>query len=290
MTGVRGAALEVVDPGPLCLVQDLGRPGLGRVAVGRSGAFDRAALRLANRLVGNDEGAAGLEALVRGPTLRARRPALVAVTGAAGPVTIDGRPADRGSPLWLSAGATLAVGPATHGLRAYVAVRGGLDVPRALGSAARDTLSGLGPDPLRAGDRLALGAAGPGAALVDHVPPVARADEVTVLRVVIGPDDDVVGAVGIAALLATTFTVAPASDRVGLRLTGPPVPRPDRREVPSAPLVRGAIQVPPDGRPVVMGPDHPVTGGYPVAAVVVDSDTDRCGQVRPGDRVSFRDG
>lgn len=290
MIGSRDAVLAVVDPGLLCLVEDLGRPGLGRVAVGRSGAFDRSALRLANRLVGNDEGAAALEAVGSGPTLRALRPALVAVTGASGPVTVDGRPADRGSPLWLTAGDELVVGPATGGLRAYIAVRGGLDLPRVLGSAARDTLSGLGPDPLRPGDALAVGPSGESPVAVDHVPPAPPGDGVTVLRVVLGPDDDVIGAPGVAALLTTTFAVAPDSDRVGVRLTGPPVPLPPVGVMASAALVRGAIQLPPDGRPVVMGPDHPVTGGYPVVAVVVDADTDRCGQVRPGDRVTFRVG
>jgi allophanate hydrolase subunit 2 len=198
-----GPVLEVVDPGALTTVQDLGRPGYGRVAVGRSGAFDRDALALANRLVGNPEGAAGLEAVLAGPVLRALRPVLVAVAGAPGPLTVAGRPADRGSPLGVGTGEVLVVGPASAGVRAYVAVRGGLAVPHVLGSAATDTLSGLGPAPLAAGDLLVAGPAGAGAVHVDHVAVSPPADP-TVLRVIPGPDDDRVGAAGLATLLGST--------------------------------------------------------------------------------------
>jgi biotin-dependent carboxylase-like uncharacterized protein len=281
------ADLVVVDPGPLCTVQDLGRPGFGRLAVGRSGAFDRAALRLGNRLLGNDEGAAGLEAVLVGPTVRATRGLFACITGAAGPLWLDDRPVDRGAPVWLAAGATLRVGPATRGLRSYLAVRGGLDVPPTLGSASSDTLSGLGPPALRAGDRLDVAGAAVASVRVDHVPVPGPPDPV-VLHVILGPDDDLVAAAGLDVLLGTTFTVAPASNRVGLRLSGCAVPRPAADGLPSAPLVRGAVQLPPDGQPVIMGPDHPVTGGYPVPVVVADADTDVCGQLRPGAHVRFR--
>jgi biotin-dependent carboxylase-like uncharacterized protein len=281
-----GPALEVLDPGALCTVQDLGRPGLGRLAVGPSGAFDRGALRLANRLVGNDEGAAALEAVLVGPRLRALRATSVCVTGALGPLTVDGHPVDRGSPIALHAGQVLEVGPAARGLRAYVAVRGGVAVRPVLGSASTDTLSGLGPPPLRATDVVAAGTRVRGPVSVDHVP-LRRHPDRLVLRVVLGPDDDRVGPAGLATLLGATFAVGADSNRVGLRLDGPAVTRLDGSELPSAPTVRGALQVPPDGRPVLLGPDHPVTGGYPVAAVVVDDDLDGCAQLRPGDFVAF---
>ncbi|MGE3812115.1 MAG: biotin-dependent carboxyltransferase family protein [Candidatus Nanopelagicales bacterium] len=277
--------IEVVAPGPLALVEDLGRPGRAAIGVARSGAFDRGSLRLANRLVGNDEGAAGIETLAGGLALRATVPLVVAVTGADGPVSARGpagavRQLPRRSPLHLAAGDVLELGAPSTGLRSYVAVRGGLAVPRTLGSASFDTMSGLGPAPLAVGDRLPLGSAVLGAPHVDHAParPAAPA-----LRVLPGPRDDWFGEAGLAALAGTAWAVSPASDRVGVRLDGDPLGRTRSDELPSEPMVPGALQVPPDGRPVLLGPDGPTTGGYPVIGVVVDADLDRVAQLRPGE-------
>ena len=281
--------IVVEAPGALALVQDLGRPGWAALGVAPSGAFDRAALRLAHRLVGNPEGAAGIEALGGGLTLLADAAVVVAVTGADGPLTIvrDGarRQASRRSPLHLGAGDRLEVGPPTTGLRSYVAVRGGLAVPRVLGSASFDTLAHLGHAPLAAGDMLPVGGEVVGDPHVDHAPHRPRTGPV---RVVPGPREDWFALDALASLTATPWEVSPASDRVGVRLQGPAlVRRTPGAELPSEPMVVGALQVPPDGRPVLLGPDRPSTGGYPVLAVVVDDDLDRVAQLRPGHVVRF---
>jgi KipI family sensor histidine kinase inhibitor len=280
-------ALEVVQVGPLALVQDLGRQGHASVGVSPSGAADRAALRLANRLVANDdEGAAGIEVLLGGLAVRAHGLRTVALTGAAAPADVDGTPVGHDCVLTLHPGQTLTLGPPPTGLRTYLAVRGGLDVAPVLGSSSTDTLSGLGPQPLAEGDVLDVGPE-PGLPWLVDVAPVATPTGVTVtLRAIPGPRADWVD--DVVALARTPWTVSSRSDRVGVRLSGEPLRRVDRGELPSEGMVRGAIQVPPGGEPVVFLADHPVTGGYPVVAVVVDADVDRAAQARPGQSVQFR--
>jgi biotin-dependent carboxylase-like uncharacterized protein len=270
----------------LVLVQDAGRPGQAAIGVGRSGAADRSSYDLANRLVGNTHGAAALEVVLGGLEIEAvDGAAWLAVTGAPAPLLVDGRPEPTGAVLALRPGSRLALGQPADGLRSYVAVRGGLDVPAVLGSRARDTLAGLGPTPLDADDVLPVGGEIADDIRVDAVPP-QRYDDRPVLHVVRGPRDDWVRDPD--RLTAITWTVAPDSDRVGVRLTGGRLDLADpARQLPSEGAVRGAIQVPPGGEPVVFGPDHPVTGGYPVMAVVVDADTDRLAQLRPGEQVRF---
>lgn len=280
-------ALEVLAPGPLTTVQDLGRPGWARAGVGSSGAADRGSARLANRLVGNPEGAAVLEVTLGGLAARALRPLTVALTGATVPATVDGTPVGGCAPLELRPGAVLRLGTATSGLRAYVGVRGGADVPPVLGSRSTDGLAGLGPAPLVAGVRLAVGPAPADPPPVDVAPVRPRSSPPT-LRLDLGPRADwfLPGPTGRG--LDATFVVGQDSDRVALRLDGPPVAREDRGELPSEGLVRGAVQVPPDGRPVLFLADHPVTGGYPVLGVVREEDVDVAAQLRPGDRVRLR--
>jgi len=276
----------VVRRAGLALVQDAGRPGQAAIGVGRSGAADRSSYDLANRLVGNASGAAALEIALGGLELQAvEGTAWVAVTGAPAPLLLDGRPEPTGAVLALRPGARLALGQPAAGLRSYVAVRGGIGVSAVLGSRSRDTLAGLGPEPLAEGDVLPLGADVVDDIRVDAVPPQAY-DVRPLLRVVSGPRDSWVRDVDVLA--AVTWTVAPDSDRIGVRLTGGRLELADEgRQLPSEGAVRGAIQVPPGGEPVVFGPDHPVTGGYPVVAVVVDADTDRLAQLRPGEQVRF---
>ena len=280
-------ALEVVEVGPLALVQDLGRPGHAAVGVPRSGAADRAALRLANRLVANDdEGAVAIEVLLGGLTVRAHGVRTVALTGAPAPATVDGAPVAHFSVLTLRPGQTLSLGPPPTGLRTYLAVRGGLQLDDVLGSAAGDTLSGLGPAPLRPGDVLAVGPEPKNPWLLDLAPVAPPTGAPVTLRAIRGPRADWVA--DPTALARTTWTASSRSDRVGMRLEGEPLRRTEKRELPSEGMVRGAIQVPPGGEPVVFLADHPVTGGYPVVAVVVDADVDRAAQVRPGQSVRFR--
>jgi biotin-dependent carboxylase-like uncharacterized protein len=293
-------ALRVVRVGPLATVQDLGRPGRAQLGVTRSGAADRAALRRANRLVGNVEPAAGLEVLLGGLEVVAGAHLVIAVCGAGCPVRLDGRPAPRDAVLDLPPGARLELGTATTGLRAYLAVRGGLAVPAVLGSRARDTLADLGPPPVRAGDLLPVGPSGavPGADVagwptveVSPAAPAAGPAELVVLPAAPGPRLDWLAADAVRALWSARWTVSPDSDRVGVRLIGPVLDRTASRrdaELPSEGLTRGAVQVPPGGQPVLFLADHPVTGGYPVVAVVLDADVDRAAQLRPGQQVGFR--
>jgi biotin-dependent carboxylase-like uncharacterized protein len=171
-----------------------------------------------------------------------------------------------------------------RGVRSYLAVRGGVTVPPVLGSRSTDTLSGIGPAPLRAGDRIPVGTSGGDVVGASAAEPAPR----TVLPVRLGPRDDWFTPAARAALLAATWTVRPESDRVGVRLDGPVLARARPGELPSEPTLPGAVQVPPDGRPIVFGPDAPVTGGYPVIAVVTDLDP--AAQLRPGASVRFRPG
>jgi biotin-dependent carboxylase-like uncharacterized protein len=274
--------LTVLSPGPLTTVQDRGRPGLGGIGVGRSGAADRGAAALANRLVGNDPGAAVLEATLGGLVVRAEADLVVVTTGARCP----GSPV-HAAPGLLRAGTTLALGTPVAGLRTYLAVRGGIAVAPVLGSRSTDVLSGLGPPPLRTGDVLRVGdPAGPPPGV--DVAPVAdpAAGEVTV-RLLPGPRADWLTAAALDALPGP-WTVTADSNRVGLRLAGPRLDRRVEDELASEGLVRGALQVPPSGAPVLFLADAPVTGGYPVAGYVVDDDVDRCAQLRPGQTLRFR--
>jgi biotin-dependent carboxylase-like uncharacterized protein len=268
--------IEVVAPGPLTTVQDLGRRGYTALGVSRSGAADRASYRLANRLVGNEEGAPALEVTMGGLVLRADEPVTVAVTGA--PCHVD-----MNAPFVLEGELVLSA-PAT-GLRSYVAVRGGLEVVPVLGSCSADTLSGIGPAPLAAGDRLVVHPAAGEWPGVDLAPVPALAKD-PVLRVVLGPRDDWFASLD--PLLSSAFRVTQDCSRVGVRLDGPPLARARDGELASEGMVAGALQVPPDGRPVLLLADHPTTGGYPVVAVVVEEDLPRAGQLRPGDRVRFQ--
>lgn len=275
----------VEKPGSLTLIEDLGRPGYAHLAVPRSGAADRPACIRANRLVGNPDGAAVLEMTLLGARLRFEAETVVALAGA----DMDARLDDVGVPLdtlvTARAGQVLACFAARRGVRTYLAVAGGIAAPLVLGSSAHDLLSGLGPPPLRAGDRLAPGdahgAEGPAA------PAPVIADE-PLLRFLPGPRDDWFVPAALRDLVAHPFIVSPDSNRVAIRLQGPALARAVERELPSEGLVPGGIQVPAGGQPVVMLADHPTTGGYPVIGVVLPQDLWMLAQARPGSRVRFR--
>jgi biotin-dependent carboxylase-like uncharacterized protein len=279
--------LTVLAPGPLATIQDLGRVGWAAIGVTRSGAADRASAALANRLVGNAPAAAVIEATAGGLRIRAEVGVLVAVTGALAAVHVNDAPMPMNGPVRVPPGGVLTLGRPAIGLRTYLAVRGGIDVVPVLGSRSTDTLSGLGPAPLGAGDRLAVGAASGDEPFVD-VAPVAAPAPAPVLRVLPGPRRDLLAPDAWPTLLRARWTVSSDSDRVGVRLTGPALLRADETELPSEGLVPGAIQVSPDGAPVLFLADHPVTGGYPVLAVVVTADLPVAAQLRPGDEARFR--
>ncbi|MGV9543466.1 5-oxoprolinase subunit C family protein [Nocardia beijingensis] len=280
--------IVVESVGPLATIQDLGRPGWFDSGVGPAGAADRGSLRLANRLVGNPEGHAAVEVLLGGLALHAEEHVMLAVTGAPAPATVDGRPVGHASVLELEPGQALRLGHASVGLRSYVAVRGGLDVPETLGSRSRDTMSGLGPEPLRKGDRLPIGTSPHTIPVVDFAPVAALPAGVVTVRAVLGPRDDWFA--DPAALFAGEWEISTDTDRIGARLerrSGPPLTRKVTRELPTEGMALGSIQVPPSGQPVIFLADHPITGGYPVIAVVIDADVDAIAQTRPGQPVRF---
>lgn len=296
----RGHYLVVETAGLQALIQDRGRPGRADVGISSSGALDRSAADRAARLVGNMPGTACLESVLGGLSLRAAGDQVLAVTGAAVELEVvstesteDGWRPRTGLPFALKDGQTLRVGAPSDGLRVYVAVRGGIDVPAVIGSRATDTLAGLGPTALSDGDRLAVGR-DPGTA-VDWPLEVAGApvDEKTSpsgpleVRVVLGPRDDWFTPEALESFQEQEWVVAAASDRVGARLEGQELARSIERELPSEGTVPGSIQVPASGLPVVFLRDHPVTGGYPVIACVLEADLDLMAQAAPGRTVRF---
>jgi biotin-dependent carboxylase-like uncharacterized protein len=277
------AELIVVAPGPSTTVQDGGRPGYAAMGVSESGAFDRGAYEAGRRLLGNSAGAAALEVVLGGLTVRATAATSGVVTGGFAPVTIGDRTLGYAEVFELEPGEELRVGYCTRGIRIYVSFEGGIDVPTVLGSRSTDTLSGLGSAALRADNALPLGEATPSDPAQSAIPVSPTGGTVT-LDVLRGPRTDWL----IDPDLAGEWTVSPASNRVGVRLSGPVVGLNRMGELPSEGVVRGAIQVPPGGQPVIFGPDHPTTGGYPVVGVLTDASCDALAQLRPGQRVRLR--
>jgi biotin-dependent carboxylase-like uncharacterized protein len=282
------AELTVVRPGALTTVQDAGRTGHAHLGVPRSGALDAPALRLANRLLGNPADAAVLETTLTGCAVRPDAPVTVVVGGAPCPVTVDGRPAPWGSPVRVPAGALLDAGQATSGLRSYLAFAGGVAADPVLGSRSTDLLSGLGPAPLIEGARVRLGRAAPGTPpAVPVAPPWPAPPAELVLPVRFGPRADWFTPAALRTFRTAVYTVSAQSNRIGLRTEGPALERALEGELPSEGMVLGAVQVPPDGRPVVFLHDHPTTGGYPVIAVVPERYLAAAAQAIPGTPVRF---
>ena len=288
-------SLEVLRPGLQLLIQDLGRPGFASMGVSAAGAADRTALTTANRLVGNAESAAGLESFGGGVLLRSTGDGVAAVTGGSGSITVtalDGTVLTPrlGEAFALSDGDELELGPAERGVRRYLAVRGGIDVETALGSSSADTLAGLGPAIVDKGATVGVHDPRTAPHLVDPTPARPRdlpqAGETVEMTLTLGPREGWFTDAGIETLLSQEWTVTHESDRVGLRLSGEvPLDRARTGELPSEGAVTGALQVPPNGQPVLFGPDHPLTGGYPIIASV--DDLDLAAQLPPGVKLRF---
>ena len=274
--------LEVLATGPLALIEDLGRPGLAASGVSRSGAADRRAHWLANRLLGNPDDRATIEVAFGGFTARVHGgPIDIAVTGADTTPRVNGKRCGTNAIAHVPDGAVITLGRPATGVRSYLAVRGGIDVDPVLGSRSYDVLAKIGPAPLAVGDLLAVGAGAGAYPEVDQAPVATIPGGVVELRVTPGPRDDWFAEPDL--MVRTNWLVSNRTDRVGMRLVGMPLDyvHPGRR-LPAEGAVRGAIQVPPDGFPIILGPDHPVTGAYPVVGVVVADDVDLLAQVRPG--------
>ena len=280
--------IEVLRPGLCDLVMDLGRPGRGALGVPAGGAADPAALAAANRLVGNDASAAGLEISLSGPRLQFPLGGVAALTGARFAASrSSGAPVAWNETLVLAAGEALTLDRPEAGCRCWLALRGGLVVPQVMGSRSTFLPSGFGGHcgrPLQAGDVLRCGTPAEDMRLLRASPPTGEADGS--LRVVAGPQAGQFDDAGLAAFFGSAYRVDSASDRRGLRLTGAPVSH-RRAEQPSQGVLPGAIQVPPDAQPIILGWDGPVTGGYPVIAGVISADMPRLAQLKPGDAIRF---
>jgi antagonist of KipI len=278
--------IEVVKAGRWTTVQDRGRPGFGRFGIPTGGAADCFAASVANRLVGNHLDAALLECTAIGPTLRFREDSVVAVTGGQVAGTVGWRA------ISVTAGSTLELGPIGPGLRAYLAVRGGIDVPIVIGSRSfcqRGAFGGLGR-PLAEQDRLPIGDLHdgeplPGAWPGSHRPPLSGPWEI---RVIAGPHTDAFDDSAPRRLIAVACRITPDLDRMGMRLETPGL-RLQPGEILTTPITAGAVQVTPAGGLIVMLADHPTTGGYPVIATVITADLPSLAQARPGDTVRFRE-
>lgn len=280
--------IEVLRAGLCDLVMDQGRPGYGALGVPAGGAADPLALATANRLVGNDRGAAGLEVTLTGPELHFPAGGVVALAGARFSATrSSGAAVPWNAPLVLAAGESLELGRVEAGCRCWLAVRGGVTVPPLLGSRSTFLPGGFGGHAgraLQAGDRLDTGAPAGDMHLLRAQPPADMAE--APLRVVAGPQVGLFDDAGLATFFGGRFRVDAATDRRGVRLSGPAVTH-ARSELPSQGVLPGAIQVPPDGQPILLGWDGPVTGGYPVIGTVIEADWPRLAQLKPGDAVRF---
>jgi len=288
--------IEVIKPGLLTTFQDAGRPGFAHFGIGRSGAFDAPARRIANALCGNPDDACALEITLSGPRLRMREAACIAVTGAPIPFRIDGIEQPMWAPVPVPAGATIDLGTMSSGCRSYLAVRGGFDLAPVLGSRSVDVNAKLGPHAgraLGAGDVLPIAAA--------DVREDARArptwwidprpwfdqDAQAPLRLLPGNHLDALTESSRESLFSETFRVRADSNRTGLRLDGPPLELARPIEMISEGCVPGLLQLPPSGQPIAFGPECPVSGGYPRIGQVAVVDMPRLAQLRPGDAVRF---
>jgi antagonist of KipI len=268
--------IHVITPGFLTTVQDLGRFGWAHFGISASGAADALALRAGNLLVGNAENAAALEMTLVGGEFQFEGDAVVALTG-----SDFGGGIPSWTPVLVKSGQTLRCGPSTGGARGYVAVRGGLDVPRVMGSASVHVMTGVGGRPLAKGDTLTIGAAH-----VRRSRPAARNTPCysprTSLRVTPGPQ----AGWFTGDLYTGAYTVSEESNRMGIRLNGPALANPGGHMITEG-VPLGAVQIPPDGQPIVLFVEHQTTGGYPKPANVISADFWRLGQLRPRDEVRF---
>jgi KipI family sensor histidine kinase inhibitor len=291
----RAATMEVLSVGLPVLFQDLGRSGQASQGISMSGALDRASFKAANRLVGNSPDAAALEVTLGGLSLRMHGRAVIGVTGA--PVTISlidvngtKLKAPMNQALALDDGDVVTLAAPLSGMRSYLAVRGGLDVAPVLGSIATDTLAQIGPAALGAGAMIGICPPPTGSVVASAILPafdMPQTGQTVVLDVVMGPRTDWFTTQAVESFLSQEWSVTPQSSRVGIRLSGEALKRDVDAELPSEATVRGALQVPASGQPVLFLADHPLTGGYPVIANVAGHHLDLAGQIPVGARIRF---
>lgn len=284
----------MIQPGLLTTVQDLGRIRYQKYGVPTSGAMDQTALRAANLLLDNEEGLAGLEATAEGPTLRALLDLVVGIVGADMQPLVDGKPVECGTAIGIRNGQILEFQRARRGLRGYLAIAGGIDVPVMLGSRSTclpAAFGGIQGRALRQGDRLPIGPVGRQPMVLSGrrlssgwVEPIS---EVLAVRVVLGPQEDRFTPEGIRTFLSGSYRLTPQMDRMGARLQGPPITHRSGADIISDSTPLGAVQVPSDGQPMILLADRQTTGGYAKIAVVVQEDIFRLGQATPGQVIRF---
>jgi biotin-dependent carboxylase-like uncharacterized protein len=285
------SVIQVLSPGLLTTVQDLGREGFGPLGVSPSGAADPIALRLGNRLVGNPDGAAALEMTLLGGTFTFPQGGVVALTGSDFGGTLDGTPIELWTPVAVKAGQTLRLGPTRSGARCYLSVGGGIVVTSFLGSASTHLLSGLGGHEgraLRKGDVLQIGAAS-GPYQMRSIAPGAlqKLAPRKILRVTPGPQCDWFPASSQNLFYASAYRIAEESNRMGLRLEGPPIPESSRGEMITEGVSLGAVQITAGGLPIILFVEQQTTGGYAKIANVITADLSSLGQLRPRDEIRF---
>lgn len=285
------SGVVIQAPGLFTTVQDLGREGFAPLGVSASGAADPVSLRIGNRLVGNPEGAAALEMTLIGGSFTFERAAVIALTGADVGASIDSVPQPMWSSLEIQQGQTVALGPSRFGARAYLCVQGGIAVEPFLGSASTHVLSGLGGfegRALRKGDRLELGAANSLFRKRTLAPKILeRLQPRKTIRVTDGPQSDWFASAAWKAFCESSFRVTEQSNRMGIRLEGPPIPLDSSREMITEGVSLGAVQVPPSGQPIILFVEQQTTGGYPKIANVISADRHSLGQLRPRDSIRF---
>lgn len=286
---------SLLDAGLLTTVQDLGRHGHLRYGVPASGPVDRQAFILANRLVGNPDTAAGLECTLMGPTIQMMEESVVAVTGADMPLTVNKREFSRWTAIRVLAGDVVKLGPSRSGMRAYLALAGGVDLPLVLGSRStylRGRLGGYQGRQLQRGDLVRVGAppVEPHRLEGRAVRPEAIPDyrDGAEVRVILGPQDDRFTPEGMRTFLEGPYEMTHQSDRMGARLRGPVITHTRGHDIISDGVPLGGVQVAGDGQPIVLLVDRQSTGGYTKIATVCSFDVGRVGQVRPGQRLLFR--
>lgn len=286
------SALWVVAPGFLTTVQDLGRPGHAAAGVSASGAADTLALRIGNRLVGNSDDASGLEMTMLGGSFLFEAEVIFALTGSDPGARLGDRSVAPWTPCRARAGDTLVCGALNGGARSYLCVAGGIAVPLVFASASTHLLTGMGGfegRALRADDRLLIGAAGAGAPFDREIDPssIPGYRQGEPFRTTEGPQATWFAPETRATFYDTPWRVAEACDRMGIRLSGPPIRLAEARELATEGVLSGAIQVPPGGFPIVLFVEHQTTGGYPKVANVISADLARLGGVGPRDTMRF---
>ena len=268
-------------------LQDQGRIGFANIAVPTSGAFDQSAHHLGNRLVGNFPEVCSIESLRGTFKFLADTDLVIAVTGAAASVQINGREHEMSRAVYIAANSTVAIKPGSMGLRTYIAIRGSISGDSVMGSNSYDELSQIGTPPIKAGDQLSIGNQVSGSISGDYFPNFAVSGQAEIeLEAMPAPRWS--GFINGQTLFDTEYQVTESSNRVGMRLSGPELIWNSKERLASEGVVTGAIQIPVDGMPLIFGPDHPTTGGYPVIAVVSRNSLNLLAQSAPGTKVRFR--